>query len=133
MENVSESVITTSSYIEGGGTKYNFYSATQTLEFYRGAEEELSVEQKEAEEHPFNIAKSVVDEKRGTTNYYIKTYNSNIINPWGDNTEGNYSIGMANRPPVKFRKVEKLTFDLVLKFLRTKNGAYLRQAQRNLI
>ena len=68
--------------------------------------------------------------------YYVKQnkYGS-LYNPTGMYSEGNESkqLRHAGRPNWVFRDVNKKVFDYYLKFLETKNEAWLNNAERELV
>ena len=70
------------------------------------------------------------------TVYYVKQDKyGNLYNPSGMYSEGNASkeLRHAGRPNWVFRDVEKKVFDYYLKFLETKNEAWLTNAERELV
>ena len=79
-------------------------------------------------------AKSV--NNNGKTIYYVKQNKyGRIYNPSRMYSEGNESkqLRHAGRPNWVFRDVEKKVFDYYLKFLETKNEAWLNNAERELV
>jgi len=79
-------------------------------------------------------AKSV--NNNGKTIYYVKQNKyGRLYNPSGMYSEGNESkqLRHAGRPNWVFRDVEKKVFDYYLKFLETKNEAWLNNAERELV
>ena len=89
-------------------------------------------EQHLAEDNPRAFAKSVKLEHKNTKYYYIKrTANGFFFNPSGID-EGN-QIKFANhagRKVYEFSEVNKKVFTFYLQFLKTKNTAHLRRAER---
>tara|TARA_Y100001951_G_C11195965_1_gene214310 strand:+ start:100 stop:444 length:345 start_codon:yes stop_codon:yes gene_type:complete len=59
--------------------------------------------------------------------YYVKTYNSLILDPWGTYAGREASINTS------FKTVSKDTYDYFAKYLKTKNSIYLTRAQRGFI
>jgi hypothetical protein len=59
--------------------------------------------------------------------YFVKTYNSLILDPWGTYAGREASINTS------FKKVSKDTYDYFAKYLKTKNSIYLTRAQRGFI
>tara|TARA_Y100001963_G_scaffold160221_1_gene269143 strand:+ start:3905 stop:4294 length:390 start_codon:yes stop_codon:yes gene_type:complete len=72
----------------------------------------------------------------GKATYYVKQNKyGRLYNPSGMYSEGNESkqLRHAGRPNWVFRDVNKKVFDYYLKFLETKNEAWLNNAERELV
>tara|TARA_R110002020_G_C16157627_1_gene763130 strand:- start:625 stop:1014 length:390 start_codon:yes stop_codon:yes gene_type:complete len=72
----------------------------------------------------------------GRATYYVKQNKyGRLYNPSGMYSEGNESkqLRHAGRPNWVFRDVNKKVFDYYLKFLETKNEAWLNNAERELV
>ena len=86
------------------------------------------------ENDPSAYAKTV--RINGKKIYYVKQDKyGKLYNPRGMYSEGNESkeLRHAGRPNWIFRDVEKKVFDYYLKFLKTKNEAWLTNAERELV
>lgn len=78
------------------------------------------------------VAKKVY---KNQTTYFIKIgLNGRIYNPMGMFSEGNHNKFLAKlgKSEWKFTKVNQKVFDMYLNFLKTKNIAWLNNAQREI-
>lgn len=78
------------------------------------------------------LAKTVY---RTQLNYYIKVnHQGKLYNPKGLFSEGSHSkfLSKLGKPEWKFTKVNAKVFDMYLNFLKTKNVAWLNNAQREM-
>ena len=78
------------------------------------------------------VAKKVY---KNQTTYFIKIgVNGQIYNPMGMFSEGNHNKFLAKlgKSEWKFTKVNQKVFDMYLNFLKTKNIAWLNNAQREI-
>jgi hypothetical protein len=74
----------------------------------------------------------------GQSNYYVKfgmygIDSGHLYDPWNPNApilQTNISESLSGRKLYDWRRVTKETFDLYFRFLKTRNHAYLRQAER---
>lgn len=85
-------------------------------------------------ESPKTLAKSVDGESQ--TRYFIKVgTHGRIYNPMGMYTEGNEAKFLAKigKNEWSFKSVNKEIFDKYINFLRTKNIAWLNNAERDMI
>lgn len=79
------------------------------------------------------LAKEVVNEK---TSYYIKCDDrGQLYNPYGMYAESHLTTRSrkTGKPNYKFTNVKKRVFDLYLNFLKTKNKAWLSNAEREIL
>jgi len=65
---------------------------------------------------------------------YVKaTPSRNIIDPWNDTEISRAKRLSMNNDPYVFKKINKKGFDLFMNYLKTRNGVYLRDAEKELI
>lgn len=85
-----------------------------------------------AERRDDAYAKVVVSEDRNR--YYVKQGpNGKLFNPVGLYQEGKVTRKRAGESQWKFREVNKKVFDLYTQFLKTKNIAWLTNAEREVV
>jgi hypothetical protein len=85
-----------------------------------------------AERRDEAYAKVVVSDDRNR--YYVKQGpNGKLFNPVGLYQEGNVNRKRAGESQWKYREVNKKVFDLYTQFLKTKNVAWLTNAEREVV
>lgn len=82
------------------------------------------------------LAKQISSDNTNQTYYYIKVgAHGRIFNPIGMYSEGKQQkfLSKIGKNEFEFEKVNQKTFELYLNFLRTKNIAWLNNAEREMI
>ncbi len=83
------------------------------------------------------VAKQVIHENHRKSHYVLKCNfgidSGHFYNPDGMWTTENKTIGQIGKEKYTFSKVDEDTFNLYLKFLKTKNKNYLTNAERSVI
>lgn len=82
------------------------------------------------------LAKQINSDNKNQTYYYIKVgAHGRIFNPIGMYSEGKQQkfLSKIGKNEFEFEKVNQKTFELYLNFLRTKNIAWLNNAEREMI
>jgi hypothetical protein len=65
---------------------------------------------------------------------YVKATSSRaIIDPWNDTEISRAKRLSMNNDPYVFKKINKKGFDLFMNYLKTRNGVYLRDAEKELM
>jgi len=79
---------------------------------------------------PNSYAKTRLNKETNKTEHYVKISRGGLLfNPW---VSVNKFENHTGRNVFEYRKVHVDIFDLYLRFLETKNIAYIKQAERNL-
>ena len=87
-----------------------------------------------SEDSDYIYAKSIT--RNGNTNFYVKSNRYNkLYNPTGMYTEGQHKRfnKMIGSNEFKFKRVNLRVFELYTSFLKTKNTAWLNNAEREML